>query len=969
MKERRKLLTIIVSSVSIICIFPAIANILGLDFSSKHILLTADHIKLYGVRTDDLFLVLKGELHHALLEWSSVVLAIVTAIIALAHFTSSKDITYPIIGLALLSSGFMDAFHTAASLRLIDAVVDNSKFIPFTWAVSRTFNASILIVGALIILFVTGRNSDKIVSFKKCSKEICIIAIVSIIFIALSYFLIHIFATSKTLPQTQFPDSLISRPYDILPLILFVIAVPFFWTLYKRKPSILTFTIFISLIPEISLESYLAFGSSRLFDSNFNMAHFLKITAYAVPLLGLLLDYVETYRQHKIANNKIEAYISVLQQNQTDIENTKRYFQLVLENAADGIITINSDGKIQSTNKSAELIFGYSEDEFKNMNINTLLPNEHHKKHNGYLNDWKDGKEINIIGMSDRELYVKHKSGKELPIEIAVTEVKNEGENFFTAFVKDITERKKTADALKEARVKAESANLAKSIFLANMSHEIRTPMNGILGTVSLLASTNLNKDQRKKVNLINSSGESLLDIINEILDFSKIEAGEMVLENAPSDLHDSVNDIVDLLYPRANSKNIELCYFYGENVPRYLVCDAGRIRQIILNMVGNAIKFTEKGKISIRITCEDKISDDLKLRFEVIDTGIGISKEKQKLIFNQFMQTDVSSIRKTAGTGLGLSICKSLVEMMGGEIGIDSTEGKGSTFWFVLTLPIADKKFKSDRINYSNEQDNNLYDANVLVVDDIIANQYVAVGMLEQLGCKVDIAANGKEAVEATKLRKYDIVFMDCHMPVMDGYEATKQIRENEKDGEHINIIAITANAMVDDKAKCISYGMDDYLTKPIKRKALSHIMKKWNVPIKKNVEKEGQDTNNKNLQEKDDSGSSDGEIINVEIFNSMRDLMKEKFEKFIGITIDDMERLIVNIAIGINNADATMITEAAHSLKSVSAQLGILGLSEQAREVEVMGNEKQLDGMEERYKNIKSEYKKILSEIKKLM
>ena len=967
MKERSKTLTTFISVVIFVSVFPLIANLLGFDFSSSHSSPDASSLKEIGLKPNDLLHMLRGELHHALFEWSAVVISIVAAFIAFAHYTSSKDITYPIIGMALFSSGVMDAFHIAASLRIIDAFADNSKFIPFTWVISRIFNASILIIGVIVIILLD-RNRESSNQFKKCGKGLCIIIATSIIFVALSYSIIHIFATSKSLPQIQFPDSMIRRPYDVLPLILFLITLPLFIKLYKERPSILTFSIITSLFPTIILELYLIFGSSELFDNYFNIAHFLKILAYLIPLIGLLLDYVETYKQHKIANNKIDSYISVLQQNQTDIENTQRYFQLVLENAADGIITIDSNGKIQSTNKTAEMIFGYNGDEFKDMTINSLLPDECHEKHDSYFSEWKNTGKANIIGMSDRELYVKHKNGKKFPIEISVIEVQNEGDVFFATFIKDITERRKAADSLKEARDEAESANLAKSIFLANMSHEIRTPMNGILGTVSLLASSDLDKDQRKKVDLINSSGEALLDIINEILDFSKIEAGEMVLENAPCDLHYSINNIVDLLYSRAKSKNIELCYNYDDDVPKYLVCDSGRIRQIILNMVGNAIKFTNSGKISINISTVEKNSNETKVRFEVTDTGIGVLPDKQKLIFNQFMQTDVSSIRKTTGTGLGLSICKSLVEMMGGEIGIESSVGKGSTFWFVLTLPIVEKNLVSDDNYYINDYDNNIFDANILLVDDIIANQYVAVSMLESLGCKVDIAANGVEAVEATKLRKYDMVFMDCHMPVMDGYEATSEIRKDEKEDEHITIVAITANAMVDDKDKCINSGMDDYLTKPVKREALSHVMKKWNVPLKKNNNVK----ESKMCKDNSDSRYSSNNIVDVidmDKFNEMRDLLGSKFNEFIEITRTDLEKLINDIGNGINIRNSEIISEAAHSIKSVSAQSGMLGLSELAREVEHTALLGKIDEIEEKYQRILSLYTNIELEIDKIM
>jgi len=284
------------------------------------------------------------------------------------------------------------------------------------------------------------------------------------------------------------------------------------------------------------------------------------------------------------------------------------------------------------------------------------------------------------------------------------------------------------------------------------------------------------------------------------------------------------------------------------------------------------------------------------------------------------------------------------------------------------LTLPIVEKNLVSDDNYYINDYDNNIFDANILLVDDIIANQYVAVSMLESLGCKVDIAANGVEAVEATKLRKYDMVFMDCHMPVMDGYEATSEIRKDEKEDEHITIVAITANAMVDDKDKCINSGMDDYLTKPVKREALSHVMKKWNVPLKKNNNVK----ESKMCKDNSDSRYSSNNIVDVidmDKFNEMRDLLGSKFNEFIEITRTDLEKLINDIGNGINIRNSEIISEAAHSIKSVSAQSGMLGLSELAREVEHTALLGKIDEIEEKYQRILSLYTNIELEIDKIM
>ncbi len=549
----------------------------------------------------------------------------------------------------------------------------------------------------------------------------------------------------------------------------------------------------------------------------------------------LIISGEENIEIPKFSNDEVgelAASFSEMVKVNNDTVKELRNTQYVMESLVDGIITINENGIITGFSKVASDIFGYKEEELIGKNVKILMPEPHSSNHDKYLEKYKKTGEKSIIGYT-REVIALKKDGTKIPIELSVGQAEIDGRPAFIGSVRDITKKKAAEDELRAAKIAAESANIAKSEFLANMSHEIRTPMNGILGTVSLLSQSNLSKEQREKVNIISSCGESLLDIINEILDFSKIEAGEMVLEYAPDNIYKIIKDVIELFSTRAKEKNIKISYNYDENAPRYLICDSGRIRQIIVNLISNAIKFTENGTIDINITSTKHASNEATMLFEVIDSGIGIPEDKQSIVFSQFMQTDSSSVRKSTGTGLGLSICKSLVEMMDGEIGLESELNIGSKFWFTLTLPIANKKdINKNESQYIDEDIT--FEANVLLVDDVVANQFVASSMLEMLGCNVDIVSNGIEAVEAIENseKDYDIVFMDCHMPEMDGYEATKEIRKQEKSNKkHLIIIALTANAMAEDKEKCINAGMDDYLTKPIKKSSFLHIMKKWGI------------------------------------------------------------------------------------------------------------------------------------------
>ncbi len=635
-----------------------------------------------------------------------------------------------------------------------------------------------------------------------------------------------------------------------------------------------------------------------------------------------------------------EAYNAILQRAK-ELKRKEAFWRSITDNSHDCVVSVDKQGCIIDFNSKAEKTFGYQGETVLGLQLSEIIVTKRNlalwNKHFISSNQ-KNRAERQIIALV-------RKDGTEFQAEFSVRDITVDDDQFFTIYILDVTDVLKQQAELQKAKDSAQAASKAKSSFLAMMSHEIRTPLNAVYGALGLITPSGLDSSQKKFLQVGKKGAENLLLIINDILDFSRIEAGKLVLEPTIFDPQQVIEDIFQILEPRLMEKQISLVKGNGFDTVDYLIGDVSRIRQILLNLCSNAVRFTDQGYVRVDYSCSHSEGNNIRVLFSVKDTGIGVSKDNQAHLFEEFWGQNNSGAQSNRGTGLGLPISKKLVEMMGGEISFQSKKGVGSSFCFELPLLRATPDATAEKIKQRNLK-SDLVDKNfsglqgrVLLAEDNVANQLISQAMIKRIGLQVDVVANGYEAIEAVNNLPYDLVLMDVNMPELDGIAATKVIRKLPTKLAKIPIVAITALAMPGDREKLLAAGMDYYLSKPVIQNelytTLLQIIKKTPIQDKDQLNNQASETHDQEPM------LLDFEILIQLSVDVGLDSLQEIIDAYLSGLSSQVEAIHTAVSLGNNH----LLTTVAHPLKSSSAAIGAMRLSDLAGALESAGKEQNLE------------------------
>ncbi len=934
----------------------------------------------------------------AAMEMVGAIIGLLTGACFISRFYTLGNRVHLLVGLAFFVSGggdfvlgFLDLAKNHDWLGLSAAALQRA--LPGTYAAGRAMTAGLLLLAPFLPNWMRGPHRPR--------RET--------IWVTLAVLLVSATGTAVVV-GFPFPDLVrhggaVGRLLDLGSAAIFVAALVLFLHEYRRSCDRMLWWLALAIGINAVSQVTMAF-SQALYDPMFIAANVYRILGYAAPLLGFSFYQLATIVEIQRAEDELRDSEGRLRQIITDLKRAEED----LRAARDGL-------ELRVRERTAELANAVEELKQERALLHALMDN---LPHNIYFKDrnsrflrinramarffgLRDAREA--AGKTDCDFFTEEharqamedereilRSGRAI-VDKEEKETWPDGHASWAATTKlplldeegqvvgtfgisrDITEKKQAEEALCAAKEAAEAASRAKSAFLANMSHEIRTPMNAILGMTELVLENSLTAQQREFLTAVRESGESLLAIINDILDFSKIEAGKLQIELAPFNLLESLGDTMKSLAVRAHAKGLELACRIAPEIPQAVVGDCTRLRQVVINLVGNAIKFTEAGEVVLEVRREAETEDGPVLHFAVRDTGIGIPEEKLAVIFEAFEQADAGTTRRYGGTGLGLAISRCLTELMEGRIWVESRVGCGSTFHFTakfghagpqpdlgrgmqpavlcgtfdaITVALDGTAVERETEICDEAASPQIRPLRILLAEDSPVNQKLAIGLLERHGHRIVVASHGKEAVSLLATQPpFDLVLMDVQMPKMDGYEATAAIRRREKSaGGHIPIVAMTAHAMRGDRERCLESGMDGYIAKPIRAKELfrtiEEVMSKPAASEPVPMPPEG---------EFDWSGA-------MEAVQGDEDLLKVVVEAM----IEECPLVMELVRTAISKGDASALRMNAHRLKGAVRYFSSSKAFEAAYRLENMGKEGALEGVEDAFAALQVEITKLM-------